>query len=91
MSASNLSVNELSKSLVNELKNDFSKFQIEVIQDCMTLSEEENYSFISILKDIKENQSEEARELLAFMLGISSLDLDLHIQDIIDEKFNSED
>ena len=33
MSASNLSVNELSKSLVNELKNDFSKFQIEVIQD----------------------------------------------------------
>tara|TARA_B100000287_G_C19983431_1_gene523448 strand:- start:215 stop:487 length:273 start_codon:yes stop_codon:yes gene_type:complete len=65
--------------------------QIEVIQDCMTLSEEENYSFIAILKDIKESQSEEARELLAFMLGISSLDLDLHIQDIIDEKFNSED
>ena len=35
--------------------------QIEVIQDCMTLSEEENYSFIAILKDIKESQSEEAR------------------------------
>tara|TARA_B100000427_G_scaffold244770_1_gene207785 strand:+ start:713 stop:985 length:273 start_codon:yes stop_codon:yes gene_type:complete len=65
--------------------------QIEVIQDCMTLSEEESYSFVAILKDIKESQSEEARELLAFMLGISSLDLDLHIQDIIDEKFNSED
>ena len=65
--------------------------QIEVIQDSMTLSEEESYSFVAILKDIKESQSEEARELLAFMLGISSLDLDLHIQDIIDEKFNSED
>ena len=65
--------------------------QIEVIQDGMTLSEEESYSFVAILKDIKESQSEEARELLAFMLGISSLDLDLHIQDIIDEKFNSED
>ena len=65
--------------------------QIEVIQDSMTLIEEESYSFVAILKNIKESQSEEARELLAFMLGISSLDLDLHIQDIIDEKFNSED
>ncbi len=33
MSVSNLSVNELTKSLVELLKKDFSKFQIEVIQD----------------------------------------------------------
>ena len=80
--------NEEAKEIAQTIICDIAD-QIEVIQDCMTLSEEENYSFVAILKSIKE--SEEARELLAFMLGVSSLDLDLHIQDIIDKKFNSED
>jgi hypothetical protein len=65
--------------------------QIPVILDSITVDENESYNFISMLKQMNSNNNEETRELLSFLLGIGSQDLDLHIQEIIDETINSEE
>ena len=82
--------NEEAKEVAQYIVTDIAD-QMSVIQDCMVVEEEENYIFIDVLKQIIESGNEEARELLSFLLGIGSQDLDLHIQGIIEEILNCEE
>ena len=77
---------QVAKTIIGDIAD-----HIPVIQDSMIIDEEESYNFIAILKDMNENHSEQAREILAYLLGIGSEDLDLHIQETIEETLNQSD
>ena len=86
LTLSNDEAKEIAQVVIGDIAD-----QIPIIQQCMTLDKEESVSFLAILKSTSQDGNEQARELLSFMMGVNSQDLDLHVQEIIDEKFNCEE